>query len=60
MDSNQSNNTNLLKNITFRCYAELNDFLPPQYSQFRSFTRCLTCNSELVLKEKGEIQHLVQ
>jgi len=30
------------------------------YSQFRSFTRCMTCNSELVLKDKEEIGHLVQ
>ena len=30
------------------------------YSQFRSFTRCMTCNSELVPINKEEIVHLVQ
>lgn len=30
------------------------------FSQFRSFTRCMTCNTELVLKKKEEIMHLVQ
>ena len=30
------------------------------YSQFKSFTRCMTCNAELVLKNREEIGHLVQ
>jgi len=30
------------------------------YSQFKSFTRCMTCNTELVLKKKEEIKLLVQ
>ena len=30
------------------------------YSQFRSFTRCMTCNHELVPKKKQEIKHLIQ
>lgn len=29
----QANNNKLLKNITFRCYAELNDFLPLKHRQ---------------------------
>jgi uncharacterized protein with PIN domain len=29
----QANNRTLLKNITFRCYAELNDFLPQEHRQ---------------------------
>ena len=29
------------------------------YNQFRSFTRCMTCNNELVPKDKEEIGHLV-
>lgn len=29
------------------------------YSQFRSFTRCMTCNAELVPKKKEEIKHLI-
>jgi uncharacterized protein with PIN domain len=33
MYSDQPKNSNLLKNITFRCYAELNDFLPPERKQ---------------------------
>ena len=30
------------------------------YSQFKSFTRCMTCNTELVPKNREEIIHLVQ
>ncbi|MFO7933711.1 MAG: Mut7-C RNAse domain-containing protein [Bacteroidales bacterium] len=30
------------------------------YSQFQSFTRCMTCNSELVPKKKEEIKHLLE
>jgi uncharacterized protein with PIN domain len=30
------------------------------YSQFRSFSRCMTCNAELVLRNKGDVVHLVQ
>jgi hypothetical protein len=33
MYSGQANNSKLLKNITFRCYAELNDFLLPELRQ---------------------------
>ncbi len=33
MYSEQANNNKLLKNITFRCYAELNDFLLPEHRQ---------------------------
>jgi uncharacterized protein with PIN domain len=33
MYSEQPNNSKLLKNITFRCYAELNDFLHPEHRQ---------------------------
>ena len=33
MYSDQPLNNRLLKNITFRCYAELNDFLPQEYKQ---------------------------
>ena len=33
MYSEQTNNSKLLKNITFRCYAELNDFLLPEHRQ---------------------------
>ena len=33
MYSEQPNNSKLLKNITFRCYAELNDFLPQEHRQ---------------------------
>lgn len=30
------------------------------YSQFKSFTRCMTCNTELVPKKKQEIMHIIQ
>jgi len=30
------------------------------YGQFKSFTRCMTCNAELVPKSRKEIGHLVQ
>jgi len=30
------------------------------YSQFKSFTRCMTCNAELIPKKKEEIRHMVQ
>lgn len=30
------------------------------YSQFRSFTRCMTCNAELIPKKRKDIKHLVQ
>ena len=30
------------------------------YSQFRSFTRCMTCNAELVPKSRQEIPNLIQ
>lgn len=30
------------------------------YSQFKSFTRCMTCNAELVPKNREAITHLVQ
>jgi len=33
MFSEQSNNSKLLKDINFRCYAELNDFLPKEHRQ---------------------------
>ena len=29
------------------------------YNQFRSFTRCMTCNSELIPKKKEEIMHKI-
>jgi uncharacterized protein len=40
MYSEQPDNSRLLKNITFRCYAELNDFLLPQHRQ-KPFTHPL-------------------
>lgn len=40
MYPDQGNNNNLLKNITFRCYAELNDFLPLEHRQ-RQFVQAL-------------------
>lgn len=33
MHSEGTNNISLFKNITFRCYAELNDFLPQEHKQ---------------------------
>jgi uncharacterized protein with PIN domain/sulfur carrier protein ThiS len=30
------------------------------YSQFKSFTRCMTCNTELVPKNRQEISHMIQ
>ena len=29
------------------------------YSQFRSFTRCMTCNAELIKKERSEIENKI-
>lgn len=40
MFPDQGNSNNLLKNITFRCYAELNDFLPQEHRQ-RQFVQAL-------------------